>query len=103
MLERLVGRESRAERRDLEQHAARLAEVDRAEVEAVDHRRRPRARALDGRAPRLVILHRRRPRDVMHRACALDAAALRLVVDVEAAAPVAARDEAGLEAERTFE
>ena len=37
------------ERRDLEEHAARLAEVDRAEVEAVDHRgrrgRRPRSPA----------------------------------------------------------
>ena len=32
------------ERGDLEQHAARLAEVDRAEPEAVDHRRRVRAR-----------------------------------------------------------
>ena len=38
------------ERRDLEQHAAGLAEVDRAEPEAVDHLGRPRA-ALD-RAPR---------------------------------------------------
>ena len=36
----LVDREARPERRDLEQHAARLAEVDRPEPEAVDHRRR---------------------------------------------------------------
>ena len=36
---RLVGREARPERRDLEQDAAGLAEVDRAEVEAVDHGR----------------------------------------------------------------
>ena len=34
------------ERRDLEQHAGRLAEVDRAEPEAVDHRRRVPARAV---------------------------------------------------------
>ncbi len=36
----LVEREARAERRDLEEDAARLAEVDRAEPEAVDDRRR---------------------------------------------------------------
>src|SRR5207245_1304772 len=54
VLERLVDRETRAERRDLEQHAARLAEVDGLEIEAVDHRRRAAA-ALDHlRPPSLV-------------------------------------------------
>ncbi len=73
-LERLVGREARPDRRDLEQHAARLAEVDRLEVEAVDHRRRLPA-ALDHLvAPRLVLVDLRRPRDVMHRARGLQPA-----------------------------
>ena len=40
VLERLVDGEAGADRRDLEEDAARLAEVDRAEVEAVDLRRR---------------------------------------------------------------
>src|SRR3954469_558642 len=39
-LDRLVDGEARAEGRDLEEDAARLAEVDGAEVEAVDHGRR---------------------------------------------------------------
>ena len=46
VLERLVDGEARAQRRDLEEDAAGLAEVDRAEVEAVDHRGRA------GRPPR---------------------------------------------------
>src|SRR5205823_12564445 len=40
LLARLVGGESGAVRGELEQHAARNPEVDRAEVEAVDHRGR---------------------------------------------------------------
>src|ERR1700693_5711365 len=64
----LVGGEARAERRDLEQDAARLAEVDRAEPEAVDDRRRPAACFLDALAPRLLLLHPARPGDVVHRA-----------------------------------
>src|SRR6188472_1314222 len=50
-LPRLVGREARPERRDLEEHAARLAEVDRLEVEAVDDRRRPTSGPLNLLAP----------------------------------------------------
>ena len=64
-LERLVGREAGADRRDLEQHAARLAEVDRLEVEAVDHGRRPRAAFDHALAPGLVLLGRRGPGDVV--------------------------------------
>ena len=40
VLERLVDGEARAQGGDLEEHPARLAEVDRLEVEAVDHRGR---------------------------------------------------------------
>ena len=65
----------------------RLAEVDRAEPEAVDDRRRVAARRGDALVPRLVVLHRRGPRDVMDRARAADAAlAWRLVVRVQPAA-----------------
>src|SRR5213593_1132550 len=103
MLKRLVDREARAEGRDLEQDAARLAEVDRLEVEAVDDRRRPRAGLLDGCTPRLVFLLRRCPRDVVHCSGALLAALLRDVVLVEAAPSLAAGDEAGLEPECPFE
>src|SRR3954453_4069360 len=61
-LERLVGGEAGADRRDLEQHAARLAEVDRLEVEAVDHRRRLPT-ALDHLLPpRFVLVDLRRER-----------------------------------------
>jgi hypothetical protein len=70
----LVHREAGAERCDLEQDAARLAEVDRLEVEAVDDRRRAQARALDGGAPGLVIRLLGRPRDVVHRSRSLHAA-----------------------------
>ena len=44
------------ERGDLEQHAGRLAEVDRAEVEAVDHRRRVVAGLRDLPLPVVVLL-----------------------------------------------
>ncbi len=53
------------ERRDLEEDAARLAEVDRAKPEAVDHGRRPAAGLGDALPPRLVLVHRRRPGDVV--------------------------------------
>src|SRR5439155_27262181 len=65
-LERLVGGEAGSERGDFEQDAARLAEVHRPEPEAVDDRRRMHANRLDTLAPRLVLVHRRRPRDVVH-------------------------------------
>src|SRR5438445_11500018 len=63
--ERLVGRETGPERGDLEEHAARLAEVDRLEPEAVDDRRRARARVRDALSPGCVIFDGRRPGDVM--------------------------------------
>jgi hypothetical protein len=65
-------REARARRGHLEQHAARLAEVDRLEVEAVDHRRRRRP-ARTALAP-ASCPRRPRPRRRGGRAGALDAA-----------------------------
>src|SRR5919204_6209287 len=53
VLRRLVGREAGAEGGDLEEDAARLAEVDRAEVEAVDDGGRRRAGLQRPRPPRL--------------------------------------------------
>src|SRR6266581_7369544 len=90
-LQRLVGREAGPKRRDLEQDAARLAEVDRLEPEAVDDRRRVGARVGDPLAPGRVILDGRRPRDVMDCSRALHPALRgRSVVGVEGAAEVAA-------------
>ncbi len=57
VLEGLVDREAGAQRGDLEEDAARLAEVDRAEVEAVDQRRRLRAGLDRAIPPCLVIVH----------------------------------------------
>ena len=80
------------ERRELEEDPVRLAEVDGLEVEAVDHGGRAHARLGDPLLPGLVLVHVRRPRDVVNRARARDPAALgRRVVRVEAAALVAAR------------
>src|SRR5918992_2650360 len=107
MLERLVGRETRADGRDLEQDAARLAEVDRTKVVAVDHRRWGRAALQGSLAPGLVLLHRRGPRDVVNRSPAADTALLRLVVRVERAAllssALVARLACRLELERTLQ
>src|SRR5205823_5553390 len=103
-LERLVGREPGPDRRDLEEHAARLAEVDRLEVEAVDHRRRPCPGLGDPPLPRLVLLRWRRPRHVVDGAGTADTAlGGRRVVDVERAAGLPARLEAGFEAEHVLE
>src|SRR4029077_11223390 len=81
-----------ADRRDLEQHAARLAEVHRAEVEAIDHRRRVRAGFRDAGAPGLLVLRLRGERHVMHRPGPLAGDRLRRrgVVGVEATALLAA-------------
>src|SRR2546423_12347165 len=87
VLERLVDGEARAEGRDLEQAAARLPEVDRAEVEAVDDRRRVRAALRDALLPRFVLVLGRGPGDVVNRARAGDPGlARRLVVRVPGAA-----------------
>src|SRR5215211_8940054 len=87
----LVGREPGPERRELEEDAARLAEVHGAEVEAVDDGRRMCACLRDAGAPGLVVVHRRGPGDVVHGSGALQAApAGRLVVAVEPAATLAA-------------
>src|SRR5438034_4772724 len=87
VLERLVGRESGAERRDLEQDAAGLAEVDRLEPEPVDDRRRMHAVGLDAAAPLGVLLVRRCPGNMVDGACSRDGAAFgRDVVAVERAA-----------------
>src|SRR5207247_5998837 len=82
LLERLVHVEPGANRGDREQDAARLAEVDRAEVEAVDHRRRMGSGLRDALLPGLVVVHRRGPRHVMHRPRAADAPLLGAVVEV---------------------
>src|SRR6476660_1411285 len=68
-----VGREPRSKRGDLEQDAGRLAEVDRAEPEAVDDLRRLAAGCGDAVVPGLVVLHRRGPGDVMDGARPADA------------------------------
>ena len=87
MLERLVDREAWADRGDLEQDAARLAEVDRPEVEAVDDRRRVGAALGHALVPRLVSVLRGGPGDVVDGAGAGDAGFLRrLVVRVPGAA-----------------
>src|SRR6476646_12293794 len=85
VLEVLVGREAGAERRDLEQDAARLAKVDRAEPEAVDYRRRARPGGRGLLDPARVLVERYRPCDVVDGACARDAAAVVgwIGVDVE--------------------
>src|SRR3954452_9497817 len=67
----LIDREARRERRDLEQHAARLAEVDRAEVVAVADLGYEAAGAGDAGTPVEMVLVARRPRDVVHAARAL--------------------------------
>src|SRR5256885_11407657 len=51
VLLRLVGRKARADGGDLEQDSARLPEIDRAEVEAVDHGRRVAATLDDPVSP----------------------------------------------------
>src|SRR5690242_18031114 len=91
----LVGAEAGSDRRDLEQHTARLAEVDRAEVEAVDDGGRIRARGQHSLMPALVLLRERGERHVVHAARALEGG-LRgwRVVDVEAAATLPADLEA---------
>src|SRR6185436_7609508 len=84
-LERLVDREARARGGQLEQHAARLTEVDRLEVVAVDHLGRVRAVLGHPLLPLLVVLVGRVPGDVVNRPAALDAAlGGRLVIEVEA-------------------
>src|SRR5438046_8254428 len=67
MLWILVDRESRTHRRDLEKHAARLAEVDGLEPVAVDHRRRAGAGLDHSIAPVKLLIVERSPGDVMHR------------------------------------
>src|SRR5204862_5472642 len=92
VLDRFVGREAGADRRDLEEDAARLAEVDRLEVEAVDDRRHVRPRGRDALAPGLVLLRRRGPGDVVHGARTANAGTLGGgVVFVETAPPLASR------------
>jgi hypothetical protein len=57
-LERLVDGEAGADRGDLEEHAARLAEVDGLEVEAVDDRGWVRTCGGDALLPGLVLFRR---------------------------------------------
>src|SRR5207244_4470024 len=65
--DRLVGGEAgAAERSDLEQDTARLAEVDRLEVEPVDDRRRLPAGGDHALAPLLLLVGFARPGDVVY-------------------------------------
>ena len=65
-LGRLVDGEPGAQRGDLEQHAARLAEVDRAEVLAVDDLRGLHALVDHALTPGLVVAVLRCPGDVVN-------------------------------------
>src|SRR5919201_95981 len=108
MLPRLVRSEAGAERRDLEEHAARLAEVDRPEVEAIDHRRRRGTGLQNPLAPGLVVFHGRGPGDVVDRPSPADAVLGGYVISVEGSAVVAAHLPAvphvvGCKAERVLE
>src|SRR5215210_7438283 len=107
VLERLVGREPGADRRDLEEDAARLAEVDRLEVEAVDDGRRRASAFEHALAPGFVLLGARGPGDVVDGPGAADPGLVGLVVRVEGPATIATRLEGGfppaLEAERALE
>ncbi len=97
---RLVDREAGGERGDLEQHAVRLAEVDRAEVRAVDDRRRLRAALARGVAPGGVVLVARGPGDVVDGAGPLQAAlGGRGIVRVRRAALLAGEHGVRVEAE----
>src|SRR5713226_7261112 len=64
----LVDRKARTHRRDLEQHATWFAKVHGLEPIAVDHRRRLSAGRNDALAPRHLLVVKRRPGNVMHRA-----------------------------------
>src|SRR5262249_12302942 len=89
-LEGLIDREARAARGGLEQHAARLAEIDRAEVEAIDHRCGAGAGRDHAVAPCLVVINLRSPGDVVHAARALQSPLARwLAVAPEASASIA--------------
>src|SRR5829696_5248728 len=72
----LVGGEAGGERGDLEEHAARLAEVDRAEVVAVAHVGHRAARLADAPLPGQVVVVMGGPGDVVHRPGALAAVGL---------------------------
>src|SRR4051794_16678279 len=72
MLGILVSREARAERRQLEQHATRLAEVDRVKPEAIDYGRRPGARADHPLAPGFVLVVERGPSHMVDASRPLD-------------------------------
>src|SRR3954452_21585577 len=73
MLRLLVDSEAWRRRGDLEQDPVRLAEVDRVEVVAVDHRRDPHAALRHALLPREVVVVERVPRNVVDRPSALDA------------------------------
>src|SRR6202521_590910 len=69
LLGRFIDGETGAVGRDLVEHAARLAEVDRLEVPAVDHWRHVATRSCEQLAPRHLRMGVRcSPRDVVHRA-----------------------------------
>jgi hypothetical protein len=65
MLGILVDGEAGRERRDFEQDSTRLAEVNRAEVVAVEDVGDVPTCLVDPLTPRFLLVVRRRPRDVM--------------------------------------
>src|SRR5205807_674458 len=85
MLERLIGGEAGAERCDLEQHTARLSEVDGAEIEAVDDRGWAPPALDHPLSPGRMIVHRRCPGNVVHRAVAAPSPGGRPVIGIERA------------------
>src|SRR3569833_97945 len=83
----LVGREAGAFRRDLVEDAARLAEVDGEEPEAVDHLGRAAAGGEHALPPLLLLVHLARPGDVVARAGARDAGLVRRRLVLDPAVP----------------
>src|SRR5579883_3384012 len=107
MLRRLIGREPGADRRNLKEDPAWLAEVDRAKVKAVDDRGRMAA-ALEHTLPQGgMVCQGRVPGDVVHRARPARAAGRVLIIGVECPPPFAPHLEAPVivrsEAERLLE
>src|SRR5438128_7183651 len=104
----LVDGEARTHRCDLEQHPARLAEVNRLEPEAVDDRRRLGAALDHAIAPRHLFVIERGPGHVVHGSGSGNAAAFggRGVEDVATATVVAVnlprRGALGRKAERVL-
>src|SRR5258708_5987187 len=77
----LVYVEARVQGGDLKQNTARLPEVDRPEIGAIDDRCRVQVGAAEGLAPGLMVLVRRSPGYVVHAPSTLDRADARWRID----------------------